>query len=121
MSVEVQSALLIAAPGQTKRGSHLLLDTKSVDLISRGIILQYQREGCWIKMTQGQEAEVMCLPLPASPTYLAVKCEYCETDKWNVTSQSEDSIAPVLTNERAPLLVTCDQWVLSDGLLGSHQ
>ena len=48
MSVELQNALHCSlqplAPGQTKRGSHLLLATKSVDLISRGIILQYQRE-----------------------------------------------------------------------------
>ena len=37
-----------------------------------------------------------------------------------MAGQSEASIASVLTNEDASWDVTCDQWVLSDGLLGSH-
>ena len=49
MSAEVKSALLIAAPGSWSnkaRVSSVTPRTKSVDLISRGIILQYQaREG----------------------------------------------------------------------------
>ena len=49
MSAEVKSALLIAAPGSWSnkaRVSSVTPRTKSVDLISRGIILEYQaREG----------------------------------------------------------------------------
>ena len=37
-----------------------------------------------------------------------------------LASQSEARIASAMTNEKAPLVVTCDQWVLSDDLLGSH-
>ena len=79
MSAEVKNALLIAAPGSWSnkaRVSSVTPRTKSVDLISRGIILQYQaRAGCCNKMTQGQEARVMCLP--PMPIFLAIKCEYC--------------------------------------------
>ena len=37
-----------------------------------------------------------------------------------LASQSEARIASAMTNKKAPLVVTCDQWVLSDDLLGSH-
>ena len=43
MSVELQNALLIAAPGSwSNKVSSVTHRTKSVDLISRSIILQYQ-------------------------------------------------------------------------------
>ena len=37
-----------------------------------------------------------------------------------LASQSEARIGYAMTNEKAPLVVTCDHWVLSDDLLGSH-
>ena len=37
-----------------------------------------------------------------------------------LASQSEARIASAMTNKKAPEEGTCDQWVLSDDLLGSH-